>query len=230
MLRIRDRTSEFFSAVAVKTNARHSSAYHQPHAHEPALRSPLRQHGQFTAAAIQINGGIQALLSKLEKLTRLAQRKGLYDDRSAEVTELTFIIRKDLQGLTHRIGDLQSQQGQRQAPEANQSTASHRTGVVTQLQAKLAQISTDFTNVLQVSSSNMRAQRERREQFGATTSAAALLPAYTQGGASQRHQRSGTASPAPADYTAIDMPMSFQKMALAEPVRPRRAAPASPCL
>lgn len=150
----------------------------------------------------------------------MANSKRIYDDRSAEVAELTFKVKKELTGLTQKINDLRviSQNNQNDHNNSNKATEDHRNNVVGLLQSQLASISTKFTQVLQVSSSNMRAQRDRREQFGSTV---VLPPNPNAGaGASQRavpKQRSGTASVGEdSSHVAIEMP--FQKMALTEQV------------
>jgi syntaxin 5 len=150
----------------------------------------------------------------------VANNKRIYDDRSAEVAELTFKVKKELTGLTQKIADLRliSQQRQDDGPvQSNRATEDHRNSVVGLLQTQLASISTKFTQVLQVSSSNIRAQRDRREQFGSTI----VVPPPNPNlgfGASQRtvpKHRSGTASVGEdASHVAIEMP--FQKMALTE--------------
>lgn len=145
----------------------------------------------------------------------MANSKRIYDDRSAEVAELTFKVKKELTGLTQKINDLRLITQQRQDDNSNRATEDHRNNVVGLLQTQLASISTKFTQVLQVSSSNMRAQRDRREQFGST-----VVPSPNVAGASQRavpKQRSGTASVGEdSSHVAIEMP--FQKMALTEQV------------
>ena len=45
--------------------------------------------------------------AKLEKLTLLARRKTLFDDRPREIQELTFIIKEDMNALNRQIGQLQ---------------------------------------------------------------------------------------------------------------------------
>ncbi len=216
--RIKDRTTEFFAAVNIKSQTTFGGAYQGLRSGDVPLspKSALRHHSEFTSAALDINNGIQSLLNKLEKLTKrtiviiycfeyiylVANTKRIYDDRSAEVKELTFIIKKDLTDLTRRLDGLKSAQ-----TGGNQATSDHKAGVVSLLHGRLTNLSNQFTTVLQTSSSNMRAQRERREQFGATgTLSASQRPAAKQ--------RSGTASVEDSTHVAIEMP--FQKLALAE--------------
>lgn len=62
-MRIKDRTTEFFSIVSVRSGQ-------QPQYDVRSPRSALRHHTRFTLAALEVNNGVQSLLSKLEKLTK----------------------------------------------------------------------------------------------------------------------------------------------------------------
>lgn len=149
----------------------------------------------------------------------VANSKKIYDDRSAEVKELTFIIKKELTGLTQRIGGLRSVEPDGPVSEAADE---HRNGVIGLLQGQLADISSRFTQVLQVSSSNMKAQRERREQFGST----AVLPVTQRVRSGTSEPLNGPSNPnpnlnanvntstSPTPHVAIEMP--FQQLALQE--------------
>ena len=45
--------------------------------------------------------------TKLEKLTLLAKRKTIFDDRPQEIQKLTYIIKEDMNQLNRQIGQLQ---------------------------------------------------------------------------------------------------------------------------
>jgi syntaxin 5 len=57
--------------------------------------------------ARSIGNDISASYAKLEKLTLLARRKTMFDDRPREIQELTFIIKEDMNALNRQIGQLQ---------------------------------------------------------------------------------------------------------------------------
>ena len=50
---------------------------------------------------------IASTYSKLEKLTLLAKRKTIFDDRPQEIEELTHVIKEDMNALNRQIGQLQ---------------------------------------------------------------------------------------------------------------------------
>merc|ERR1719458_556300 len=66
-----------------------------------------RQSAEFMKIARSIGGDISNTYAKLEKLTLLARRKTLFDDRPREIQELTFIIKEDMNALNRQIGQLQ---------------------------------------------------------------------------------------------------------------------------
>ncbi|KRZ55872.1 Syntaxin-5, partial [Trichinella nativa] len=99
----------------------------------------------------QIGHDLSETFLKLEKLTILAKKKSLFDDRPGEVDELTQIIKQDIANLNRQIGMLQ--------------------------QSKLATISSDFKSVLQLRTQNMKQQKMRRERFSAAETIPNTLPA-----------------------------------------------------
>lgn len=94
----------------------------------------------------------------------VAKRKTLFDDRPAEIQELTYIIKGDLNSLNQQIARLQElSKSQRKATNAKH-LLSHSSNMVLALQAKLANMSTDFKQVLEVRTENLKHQKNRRDQ------------------------------------------------------------------
>ncbi|KAJ8309213.1 hypothetical protein KUTeg_014087 [Tegillarca granosa] len=103
----RDRTNEFMSAVKLM-QSRHGNGV-VSHRQNPALR----HRSEFTQIAKKIGRDLANTYAKLEKLTLLAKRKSLFDDKPS----------------------------------------------------KLAVMSNEFKNVLEVRTENLKHQKSRREQF-----------------------------------------------------------------
>ena len=55
-----------------------------------------------------IGKDITSTYTKLEKLTLLAKRKTIFDDKPVEIQELTYIIKQDIAHLNKQIGQLQT--------------------------------------------------------------------------------------------------------------------------
>ena len=81
----------------------------------------------------------------------VAKRKSLFNDRPTEIQELTYIIKEDLNSLNQQIARLQEvSRSQRQSQQNGRHLMSHSSSVVLTLQSKLASISSEFKQVLEV--------------------------------------------------------------------------------
>lgn len=141
----------------------------------------------------------------------MAKSKTLFDDRPVEVQELSHIIKRDLAALNDRIAQLSSSQSTHNHSNTR-NEAEHTQNVVLSLQSQLVAISNQFTRVLETRSSNIKAQKDRREQFGATT---ANVPAVNPATSTSRPRKVASGEPiASGDHVSIDL--SFQQMALLE--------------
>ncbi|KAJ0049933.1 hypothetical protein NL108_005237, partial [Boleophthalmus pectinirostris] len=130
---------------------------------KPAL-SALRQRSDFTVMAKRIGKDLSNTFAKLEKLTILAKRKSLFDDKAVEIEELTYIIKQDINSLNKQIAQLQDLVRSRGGP-GGRHIQTHSNTIVVSLQSKLASMSNDFKSVLEVRTENLKQQRSRREQF-----------------------------------------------------------------
>jgi syntaxin 5 len=176
---IQDRTSEFHSILAQaqkrqaqnKVGAKRSllSDAQKSAANGSAqgVQGEKQRKSEFARRAAEIGRGIAATMAKLEKLTQLAKRKTLFDDRPVEINELTFIIKQDLAALNQQIGQLSSLTKSQHSP--NQE-GEHNKNVVFLLQGKLTDVSANFKDVLEVRTKNIQASRSRTENFVSSVS------------------------------------------------------------
>lgn len=109
----------------------------------------------------------------------MAKKKSLFDDRSAEIQELTYIIKGDLNSLNHQIAKLQ--EVSRKQKQNGKHLQSHSSSVVLALQSKLASMSTDFKQILEVRTENLKQQKNRRDQFSQGTINTSLPPSAVSG-------------------------------------------------
>merc|ERR1712038_1506802 len=125
--------------------------------------------------AKKIGRDIANTFSKLEKLTLLARRKSLFDDKPMEIQELTYIIKQDIGSLNKQIAQLQALV-KAQKQNHSKHRHSHSNSVVVALQSKLASMSNDFKSVLEVRTENLKHQKNRREQFSSQSPVASSMP------------------------------------------------------
>ncbi|GAA5959821.1 hypothetical protein JCM3765_000112 [Sporobolomyces pararoseus] len=163
-----DRTTEFRSAVE-SAAFRISSASPNSAVQQPLLNGgakPGGQRSEFARMAAKIGKDIQGTTGKLEKLAQLAKRKTLFDDRPVEISELTYIIKQDIAALNQQIAQLQAfTQTNLNAGVGGKQVSEHNKNVVTMLQTKLADTTIGFKDVLEIRTQNMKASRDRTEQF-----------------------------------------------------------------
>lgn len=109
----------------------------------------------------------------------VASKKSLFDDRSAEIQELTYIIKGDLNSLNQQIAKLQDISKSQRKSTSGKHLLSHSSNMVVALQAKLANMSNDFKQVLEVRTENLKHQKTRRDQF----SQGSVMPTSVRGSA-----------------------------------------------
>ncbi|KAG9346489.1 hypothetical protein JZ751_006800 [Albula glossodonta] len=166
----RDRTHEFLSACKSLQGRQNGIQTNKP------AHNVLRQRSDFTIMAKRIGKDLSNTFAKLEKLTILAKRKSLFDDKAVEIEELTYIIKQDINSLNKQIAQLQELVRSR-STQNGRHIQTHSNTIVVSLQSKLASMSNDFKSVLEVRTENLKQQRSRREQFSQAPSSTSPLHA-----------------------------------------------------
>ncbi|XP_006118306.1 syntaxin-5 isoform X1 [Pelodiscus sinensis] len=189
----RDRTQEFLSACKSLQSRQNGL---QPN--KPTLNA-MRQRSEFTVIAKRIGKDLSNTFAKLEKLTILAKRKSLFDDKAVEIEELTYIIKQDINSLNKQIAQLQ-EFVRAKGSQSGRHVQTHSNTIVVSLQSKLASMSNDFKSVLEVRTENLKQQRSRREHFSRTPMSTLPLAAGNLGGSAMLQDE-----PRRAGDVAIDM-------------------------
>ncbi|CAH0702469.1 unnamed protein product [Spodoptera exigua] len=166
----RDRTNEFISAV----RSLQGRTLARPIIRDERKAQILETYSQFMGMAKVISKNITSTYAKLEKLALLAKKKSLFDDRPTEIQELTYIIKGDLSSLNQQIARLG------EMPRGRRSMHSHSSSVVLALQSRLASMSNQFKQVLEVRSENLKHQNNRREQFSRVAPLVKEVPSLLQ--------------------------------------------------
>ena len=109
----------------------------------------------------------------------MAKKKSLFDDRPQEIQELTYIIKGDLNALNQQIARLQDISKDQRRTSSGKHLQLHSSNMVYALQSKLASMGTDFKQILEVRTENLKHQKARRDQFGQTPIAASTVRSST---------------------------------------------------
>ncbi|XP_017019224.1 syntaxin-5 [Drosophila kikkawai] len=158
----RDRTGEFANAIR-SLQARNITR--AVNIRDPRKATQVQSYSEFMMVARFIGKNIASTYAKLEKLTMLAKKKSLFDDRPQEIQELTYIIKGDLNALNQQIARLQDISKDQRRHTNGKHLVSHSSNMVLALQSKLASMSTDFKQILEVRTENLKQQKTRRDQF-----------------------------------------------------------------
>ncbi|KAK9464584.1 t-SNARE [Lipomyces arxii] len=176
---MQDRTSEYRSCVeAVIRMSNTTASMSRNQIVNSGLGTNESDRGgrtEFTRRALTISKDINAVTGRLQRLTQLAKRKTLFDDRPVEISELTFVIRQDLAKINHSISELQTyvKHGKKHWGRKGESQLDeHSENVVVLLQGKLTDVTSGFKDVLEVRTKNIQASRSRTEQFISSASSA----------------------------------------------------------
>ncbi|WFD44353.1 Integral membrane protein SED5 [Malassezia psittaci] len=161
---VKDRTSEYLSAF----NKYAASVKAPPSA--PQRLTGI--HAEFTQRAQAVSRDLSATTAKLDRLSQrmsytnlVARSKSLFNDRPVEISELTYIIKHDLANLNRQLAELQSLTTSSQRGARTNRADEHRGNVVTILQTNLANTTNSFQEVLEIRTQNMKASKDRSEQF-----------------------------------------------------------------
>uniref|UniRef100_A0A8D0BUF5 Syntaxin-5 n=1 Tax=Salvator merianae TaxID=96440 RepID=A0A8D0BUF5_SALMN len=188
-----DRTQEFLSACKSLQSRQNGLQLNKP-----ALNA-MRERSEFSLMAKRIGKDLSNTFAKLEKLTILAKRKSLFDDKAVEIEELTYIIKQDINSLNKQIAQLQ-EFVKAKGSQSGKHVQTHSNTVVVSLQSKLASMSNDFKSVLEVRTENLKQQKSRREQFSRTPLPAVPLSGSNLGGSAMLQD-----GPRHSGEVAIDM-------------------------
>ncbi|WVF69472.1 hypothetical protein IAT40_004249 [Kwoniella sp. CBS 6097] len=173
---------------------------------------------EFGRMAAGIAKDINNTTLKLQKLAQLAKRKTLFDDRPIEISELTYIIRQDIASLNTQIASLQSYiraqkpggggsgGGSGGAGGSGKQVEEHNSNVVMLLQSRLANMGMGFKDVLELRTQNMKASKDRTEQFMHSAANSSLPPPsnnsllFSQGGPGSNLDRKGKSRATPSPH------------------------------
>ncbi|KAL1117933.1 hypothetical protein AAG570_004246 [Ranatra chinensis] len=166
----RDRTAEFGAAVrSLRGRSHNQQVSAQLQNRGGAASEHIKQYTQFMGYARTVGKNLGATYAKLEKLTLLAKKMPLFNDQPTEIQELTYIIGEDLNSLNSEIARLQEvvrqQRHERQLKQQQQQRHQHSSSVLIALQSKLASMSSQFKQVLELRTQNLKEAKRRRENF-----------------------------------------------------------------
>ena len=175
----RDRTSEFHSTIRSFQSRLSAIPPSQPMLPQNKNKDAIAQRHQFMLMAKKIGKELTNTCIKLEKLTDLAKKQSLFDDKPKEIEEYTYLIKQDINNLQGELAQLAHFVKNNQTHDGK-NMQKHSSNIVFTLQSKLANVHKDFKQVLEVRSENLKQQNERGEKYFSRTT---LNPSQTSSAA-----------------------------------------------
>lgn len=177
---LRDRMSEFQAIAERLQKQQGSSAGPSQSSVSSISNSKNAAQSDFARVASQIGLGIHKTSVKLQKLAQLAKRTSMFDDPSAEIDELTGVIKHEIQQLNNAIAELQRLSGK--AKDENKQSLDHSHTVVDNLRSRLKDTTQEFKEVLTLRTENLKVHQHRRQLFSNTPDASVTTPLLTRQG------------------------------------------------
>lgn len=159
----RDRSLEFSAVIRSLMQSNKEKPSHI----SSSINSAPSPRNEFNTLAKKISRDLANVFSKLEKLTFLAKRKSIFDDKETEIDQLTSFIRHDIGLLNKQIGQLQELSRMQRLVSGHDKQV-HNNSVLVTLQSKLANMTSDFQSVLHVRTETLQQQKNRRDTFSSS--------------------------------------------------------------
>mmetsp|Transcript_13218 Transcript_13218/g.13696 ORF Transcript_13218/g.13696 Transcript_13218/m.13696 type:complete len:228 (-) Transcript_13218:217-900(-) len=162
-----DRTIEFKQCVAGLSQA---SIPGSKKLHE----IPLNKTG-FHNTTAEIATGIHRTTTSLSELTKLVRKQGLFDDPTDKINNLIVRIKEDIADLNSKCDAAQQyvENSKKQRTMPNQ-TANHNLNVVSSLKTELLHATQGFKTTLELRSSKMKDQQEKKLTLAGTSTLSPL--------------------------------------------------------
>eukprot|EP00929_Paragymnodinium_shiwhaense_P058343 TRINITY_DN29205_c0_g1_i1.p1 TRINITY_DN29205_c0_g1~~TRINITY_DN29205_c0_g1_i1.p1 ORF type:complete len:283 (+),score=70.67 TRINITY_DN29205_c0_g1_i1:82-930(+) len=173
----------------------------------------------------QIGTEIHQASLKVQELRKMARAKGIFNDKTQEIQELTYNVKDEIKMLDQKIEAL-SAKAKGSGP--SRSYQAHASNMVETLKTRLLEVTKDFKDALEDRTKTLEVQDKRRQMYSASSSgpsnpfAARQTPsgnaADLEGGVGQAQQVMHHSSRAEAvqnvQNTIGELAQMFQKMAV----------------
>lgn len=117
---------------------------------------------QFNALAAEMGNTLHSTSLKLQELGKMARQCGIYNDKTAQIQELTFEIRKTINALNLKVDTLQK-------AGANVGNGGHSrqhyVTVTEVLKTRLLDVTKEFKDILTLRTENLKRQDRRRNLY-----------------------------------------------------------------
>lgn len=153
---IQNRTLEFQQCVA---------SFDKINRTAPKKNAQPVKRSDFSLQAASIAKDIAQTTELLLKLALLAKRKTLFDDKPAEITELSYIIKQDIFKISQNLKNLKQVARGDSRLSGNDQMKLYSDNVCQLLNSKMQNVSGEFATVLGIRQKNELENKSRKENF-----------------------------------------------------------------
>lgn len=129
-----------------------------------------------------IGGEVHQASLKVQELRKMAKQKGIFNDRTNEIQDLTLVVKQDITSLNQKIEALEAKV---KGSGVNRSIQAHSSNIVETLKTRLLEVTKDFKDALEDRTKALEQQDKRRQLYSPGQGAVAN-PFAQRGGQQQR--------------------------------------------
>jgi syntaxin 5 len=129
----------------------------------PGVDGPVPQaQSELNIYSAEIGSEINQASIKVAELRKMAKAKGIFNDRTSEIQELTFSVKQDIQKLGNKIEALEMKV---KGTGPNRASQAHSSNMVDTLKTRLLGVTKDFKDALEARTQAMEHQESRRKLY-----------------------------------------------------------------
>lgn len=125
---------------------------------------------ELNAWSAEIGSEIHQASLKVQELRKMARQKGIFNDKTSEIQELTFAVKEDITRLNQKIEVLQKKA---KGTGPNRNYQAHSSNMVETLKTRLLEVTNDFKTALEDRTKALEQQDKRRQMYSSNQGAAA---------------------------------------------------------
>mmetsp|Transcript_25253 Transcript_25253/g.51074 ORF Transcript_25253/g.51074 Transcript_25253/m.51074 type:complete len:286 (-) Transcript_25253:127-984(-) len=135
-----------------------------------SLDGPVPQaQSELNVWSAEIGSEIHQASMKVQELRKMARKKGIFEDKTSEIQELTYGVKQDIQSLNQKIEALERKA---KGTGPNRNYQAHSSNMVETLKTRLLEVTKDFKDALEDRTKALEQQDKRRNLYSAGQGAA----------------------------------------------------------
>jgi len=136
-----------------------------------SLDGPVPQaQSELNVWSAEIGSAIHQASVKVQELRKMARKKGIFEDKTCEIQELTYGVKREIQTLNQKIEALERRA---KGTGPNRNYQAHSSNMVETLKARLLEVTKDFKDALEDRTRALEQQDKRRNLYSAGQGAVA---------------------------------------------------------